>query len=129
MLHTIEFHANQLTGSRFAALLGQLAEEVARTEDRDTTVTARRAAHQYAAHAVAGRFPRSATRPAGPVPARPTTKNELVGALHRYYVATARRQQVPQPPRWTPPSSPPAGMGPDTAARLRESGPCTPDWR
>jgi hypothetical protein len=127
MRHTIEFDAEQLTGARFAALVSQLAEEVARTEDRDTTIAARRAGDDYAAHAVAGRFRAQVTGSTGPVTVRPTTKNELVGALRRYYLATVRRHEAPRPPRWTPPPSPTPRMGPDTASRLRESGLCEPD--
>jgi hypothetical protein len=127
MRHTIEFDAEQLTGARFAALVSQLAKDVARTEDRDTTITARRAGDEYAAHAVADRLRIQATGSTGPVPVRPATKHELVGALWRYYVATARHQETQRPPRWTPPSSPTPRMGPDTASRLRESGLCESD--
>jgi hypothetical protein len=79
MRHDIQFDTDRLSGTEFQVVLRHLASDLAETQHRDVIVTAQCSGDAYRAHA-------RPARSSGPGPSRPTTRNELVDALWRYYV-------------------------------------------
>jgi hypothetical protein len=85
MRYRIEFDADRLSGARFGVLIDHLAREVAQSESHDVTVTAQRAGDVFAATAVPVVSRAHVVHSTAPAPTRPATRDELVGALLRYY--------------------------------------------